>query len=130
MFFSRSAWSGEIDALKASQDIKNLGNELKLEEAEKYFNDLVSSGDDWCISKGQCRDRDQERIRKSVEKTLNEVRQCVPAEERLPTLKYSNVNVPSHLSEAYNKCQEEVSWGYSIPEKPEKKKESKIKISS
>ena len=171
--FSRNAWSGEIDALKASQEIKNLGNELKLEEAEKYFKDLVSSGDDCCISKGQCRDRDQERIRKSVEKTLTEVRQCVPAakicsgenldknsaevcindmrklchpskpdetghpnamakiiasaEERLPTLKFSSINTPSHLTEAYNKCQEEVSWGYSIPEK---KKESKIKISS
>lgn len=44
---SRSAWSGEIDALKVSQDIKNLGNELKLEEAEKYFQELVSSGDNW-----------------------------------------------------------------------------------
>lgn len=49
------------------------------------------------------------------------------AEERLPTLKFSSNNLPSHLAEAYNKCQEEVSWGYSIPEK---KKESKVKISS
>ena len=169
--FSLDLWSGEINALKVIQDIKNLGNELKLEEAEKYYQDLVISGEDWCVSKGQC--RNQERIKKSVEKTLNEVRLCVPvakicvsenldkksaeeciremkkmchptkpnetghpntmakiiasAEERLPSLKHSSTNTPTHLADAYNKCQEETYWGYSISAK---KKESIIKITS
>jgi len=162
LIFSLNSWAGEIDALNAIQNIKKLGTELKLEEAEKYFQDLVSSGDEWCISKGKC--RDQERIRKSVEKTLNEVRLCVPvaricsgekldkksaeeciaemkskcsiskpnevghpnsmakilalAEERLPSLKYASTKMPANIAEAYNKCQEEVAWGYIGRSKP------------
>lgn len=38
-----------------------------------------------------------------------------------------SIGTPHHLAEAYAKCLEEVSWGYSIPEK---QKEKKVKISS
>ena len=106
MIISLNAFSSEIDATKVNVELKKLGDELKLEEAEKYIQDLISSGEEWCLyqyKNGNCA-RKVKKMPETVEATLNKMRACVPPARTCSSTDIDKVTAEICIDQMESQC--------------------------